>query len=99
MRWRSAALLRGCASSRWYPSFLLWPLSRTLSRTLLYQSSYIHSLGYRDRALACGGGRSGLRTVGAGCVGGGDALGGLCSVTFASTRFISSWLALSSSMA
>ncbi len=43
----------------------------------------------------------GLRTTGAGCVvaGGGDVLGGLCSETFASARFISSWLALSSSMA
>src|SRR5450755_4524645 len=66
-----------------------------------YHSSYIHSLGIRGRALAYGDRsvRSGLRKVGVGCVGGGDVLGRFCSETLASTRFISSWLALSSSMA
>ena len=66
-----------------------------------YQSSSIHSLGKRGRARACGGGgvRSGLCKVGVGGVGGGDVLDMFCSETFASTRFISSWLALSSAMA
>jgi hypothetical protein len=66
-----------------------------------YHSSSIHSLRIRGRALAYGdcSVRSGLRKVGVGCVGGGDVLGGFCSETFASTRFISSWLALSSPMA
>ena len=70
--------------------------------------SRIHSLWYRGRALAIPGGPI-RRPAGAcarsesGCTGarggGGDALGGFCSETFASTRFISSWLALSSSTA
>ena len=66
-----------------------------------YHSSYIHSLGIRGRALSYGDRsvRSGLRKVGVGCIGGGDVLGRFCSETLASTRFISSWLALSSSMA
>ena len=66
-----------------------------------YHSSSIHSLGIRGRALAYGDRsvRSGLCKVGVGCVGGGDVLGRFCSETLASTRFISSWLALSSAMA
>ena len=57
------------------------------------------------RVLACGRStfRSGLRKAAAGCVGAGDGgrgvLGGFGSETFASARFISSWVALSSAMA
>jgi hypothetical protein len=75
-----------------------WPGAFDDHRIDGYQSSYIHSLGYRGRVLTCGD-RSGFRKVGVGGVGGGDVLGGFCSETFASTRFISSWLALSSPMA